>query len=380
MSVSPGRPGLLRAINDKAAFELLLEHGPLSRTRLSILTGLAHPTVTQLLARLETGGLVVPAGIDEGGRGPSAKLYAANARAAYVAGVDVTPHRLSVAIADITGTIVAEHDCATPRRPAERLRSIVEAATAQVGLKVGELRQVVLGTPGALDPRTGRLGYAPHLPGWDLPELDGALTTALGTRVVVENDVNLAALAEMRAGQAKDVEDFVLLWAGEGLGMALVLNGRVRRGATGGAGEVSYMPVAGVPLSREIGRGGHGGFQLSSGAAAVLDLARAHGIAGETAAEAVAQGSDAFLAELATRLATGLASIISVVDPGLVVFSGEIPHAGGEALLARIHEELGELAIAQPRLTLSSVPGNVVRAGAVALALQAARADIFTRG
>ncbi|MFD8499530.1 ROK family protein [Amycolatopsis sp. NPDC059657] len=377
MTVSPGRPGLLRAINDKAAFELLLEHGPLSRTRLSILTGLAHPTVTQLLGRLETGGLVVPAGIDEGGRGPNAKLYAANARAAYVAGIDVTPHRLSVAIADITGTIVAERECPTPNRPAERLRPILEAATAQVGLQVGELRQVMLGTPGAIDPRTGKLGYAPHLDGWDLPDLDGRLTAALGTRVTVENDVNLAAVAEMRAGQAKGVDDFVLLWAGEGLGMALVLNGQVRRGATGGAGEVSYMPVAGVPLSRDVGRGGHGGFQLSSGAAAVLDLAREHGIAGETAAEAVAQGSGKFLDELATRLATGLASIICVVDPGLVVFSGEIPHAGGDDLLARVHSELSDLAIAQPRLALSSVPGNVVRAGAVELALAGARAELF---
>lgn len=377
MTVAPGRPGLLRVINDKAAFELLLDHGPLSRSRLSALTGLAHPTVTQLLGRLEAGGLVVPAGIDEGGRGPSAKLYAANARAAHVAGVDVTPERLSVAIADITGTIVAEHECATPRRPAERLRSILETATARVGLQVGELREVVLGTPGAIDPRTGRLGYAPHLLGWDLPDLAGELGRALGAGVTVENDVNLAAVAEMRMGQAKGIEDFVLLWAGAGLGMALVLDGRVHRGATGGAGEVSYLPVAGAPLSRDVGQGGHGGFQLTSGAAAVLDLARQHGVPGETAAEAVAQGNAGLLAELASRLATGLAAIICVVDPGLVVLSGEIPQAGGEALLERIQGELGEQATAQPRLALSSVPGNVVRAGALASALGAARVGMF---
>ena len=372
-------------MNDRTAFDLLLEQGPLSRTTLAALTGLAHPTVTQLLGRLEADGLVVPAGIREGGRGPSAKLYAANPRIAHVAGVDVTADHISVAIADIAGDVVAEHEIATPRRQGSdgvaRLRSAIEGATARVGLHARDLRHVVIGVPGALNPRTGELLYAPHLRGWHRPDLIGAVRTALGVGVDIENDVNLAAVAEMWTGEARDVDNFVLLWAAEGLGMALVLDGRIRRGASGGAGEIGYLPVPGVPLSREVGSGGHGGFQSLSGADAVLSLARAHGIRGETAADAVARavaiGRTPFLTELATRLATGLAAVASLIDPELVVLGGDVPRAGGELLLELISEELRAIAATRPRLALSSVPGNLVRTGALRAALTTARAGIF---
>lgn len=386
MTITPGRPGLLRAINDRTAFQLLLDHGPLSRARLAALTGLAQPTVTQLLGRLEANGLVVPAGIREGGRGPSAKLYAANPRAAYVAGVDLTPGHMSVAIADITGDVVAEHEVTTSRRPPAdplpRLRAAIEAAASQVGLRAGELHHVVIGAPGAIDPRTGELAYAPHLTGWHRPDLPRAVAGELEVTVDVENDVNLAAVAEMWAGRAKDVDNFVMLWAAEGLGMALVLDGRIRRGASGGAGEISYLPVPGVPLSREVGRGGHGGFQLAAGAAAVLDLAREHGLPGDTAADAVALAVSAgertpFLRELATRLATGLAAVACLIDPELVVLGGDVPKAGGGLLVGMVAAELTELAVTQPELALSSVPGNLVRTGAVRAALTVARARIF---
>lgn len=385
VTTTPGRPRLLRVMNDRTAFELLLDRGPLSRTTLAALTGLAHPTVTQLLGRLEADGLVVPAGIREGGRGPSAKLYAANPRAAHVAGVDVTVDRISVAVADLLGAVVAEYVVGTSRRAGTdgvaRLRSALEGATAQVGLHPAELRHVVVGVPGAINPQTGELLYAQHLHGWHQPDLVGALRSGLGTGVDVENDVNLAAVAEMWLGEAKDVDNFVLLWADEGLGLALVLDGRIRRGATGGAGEISYLPVAGQPLSRDVGRGGQGGFQLTSGAAAVLDLARSHGIEARTAAEAVAwaakEDRTPFLRELATRLATGLTAVVCLIDPELVVLGGDVPRAGGDLLLGLVAEELRELASVQPRLALSSVPGNLVRAGALKAALTIARAGIF---
>jgi len=386
LTAKPGRPGLLRAINDRTAFQLLLDHGPLSRGRLASLTGLAPPTVTQLLGRLEANGLVVPAGIREGGRGPNAKLYSANSRAAYVAGVDLTPWSMSVAIADVTGDVVAEHEIETSRRapldPLPRLRSVIEAAVAQVGLRTTELHHVVIGAPGAIDPRTDELAYAPHLVGWHRPDLPRAVGAELGVTVDIENDVNLAAVAEMWAGQAKDIDNFVMLWAAEGLGMAMVLDGRIWRGASGGAGEISYLPVPGVPLSRQVSGGAHGGFQLTSGAEALLDLGREHGIAGDTAADvvalAVAGGEPTpFLGELATRLATGLAAVACLIDPELIVLGGDVPRAGGELLLELVAAELTELAIVQPALALSSVSGNVVRAGAVRAALTVARARIF---
>src|SRR5437016_456473 len=112
----PGTPSLLRAINDRAALELLLDRGPLSRAEIGTLTGLSKPTASQLLMRLKEAGLVVLEGHREGQRGPSAELYAVNPSAAYVAGLDVTEHRIQVAVADVTGRVLAEHELLTPGR------------------------------------------------------------------------------------------------------------------------------------------------------------------------------------------------------------------------------------------------------------------------
>ena len=111
----PGTPRLLRGMNDRAALDLLLEHGPLSRTRLGELTGLSKPTASQLLARLERAGLVVATGVREGGPGRNAQLYEINPVSAYVAALDVTPTRIVAAVADVSGRVVGRSELRTRR-------------------------------------------------------------------------------------------------------------------------------------------------------------------------------------------------------------------------------------------------------------------------
>ena len=112
----PGTPRLLRGMNDRAALDLLLEHGPLSRTRLGELTGLSKPTASQLLARLERAGLVVATGVSEGGPGRNAQLYEVNPASAYVAALDVTPTRIVAAVADVSGRVVGRSELPHPTR------------------------------------------------------------------------------------------------------------------------------------------------------------------------------------------------------------------------------------------------------------------------
>ncbi len=384
----PGTPSRLRAINDRAALDLLLEHGPLSRTQIGTLTGLSKPTASQLLARLETAGLVVPVGTTTGGPGPNAQLYQVNPAAGYVAGLDVTSSHIRFAVADITGRTLAEYLLPTPGRQAtgtvERVTEGLAETLRQAGLPLGSLSEIVIGTPGALDPATGKLRYAAHLPGWHSPRLLPELQEALGAPVSVENDVNLAAVAEQVLGSAHGSEDFVLLWAEEGIGAAIVIAGRLHRGFTGGAGEVGYMPVPGAPAVRNVRRENSGGFQQLAGAEAVLALAKEHRLPGRTAEAAIAKAlqtpgdGDGFLAVLAHRLATGLAAIVAVIDPELVVLSGGIPTAGGERLRELVQEELTGLAVPRPELRSSTVPGSPVLHGALQRALTAARETVFT--
>ncbi|MFC6595504.1 ROK family transcriptional regulator [Kitasatospora paranensis] len=383
-----GTPSLLRAINDRAALELLLANGPLSRTQIGTLTGLSKPTASQLLARLEAAGLVVPVGTTAGGPGPNAQLYQVNPAAGYVAGLDVSTTHVRIAVADITGTTLAEQQVATKGWPAaatvEKVAAAVAATVRQAGLAEDSLREVVIGVPGALDPSSGKLRYASHLPGWHSPRLVAELEEALGAPVAIENDVNLAAIAEQAFGAAAGCEDFVLLWAEEGIGAAIVIAGRLHRGFTGGAGEVGYMPVPGAPVVHDVRRRNSGGFQELAGADAVLALAAGHGLAAPTAEQAVQLAlttpgaGDDFLAVLAERFATGLAVIVSVVDPELLVLSGGIPAAGGERLRELVQEALASISIPRPEVRFTTVPGSPVLHGALQRALAAAREAAFT--
>src|SRR5215207_10527804 len=110
MASTPGTPRLLRAMNDRAALDLLLSEGPLSRSTLGSLTGLSKPTASQLLSRLENAGLVRASGTSAGRPGPNAQLYEINGDIAHVAGLDVTPARIHAAIADLTGKVVGRYE------------------------------------------------------------------------------------------------------------------------------------------------------------------------------------------------------------------------------------------------------------------------------
>ncbi|MFG2398958.1 ROK family transcriptional regulator [Streptomyces lydicus] len=375
-------------MNDRAALDLLVSQGPLTRTQIGELTGLSKPTASQLLTRLEAAGLVRTTGNVTGRPGPSAQLYEIDPGAAHVAALAVDQLGITAAVADLTGQVLGEERVDTdavgedvPNRTAQLVARAVDGALAKAGLARERLHGAVIGTPGALDPQTGRLRYAPHLPGWHSRALKEELAEVLGTPITIENDVNLAAVAEQHDGAAQDFDDFVLVWADEGVGAAIVLGGQLLRGATGGAGEIGYMPLPGAPLARGGDRSAAqpdagGGFQRLVGSPSVIELAREYGAPDvHTVEEALERGD--VREEVARRLATGLAAVVAVVDPRLVVLSGEVPQAGGEALRALIEEEFTGLALPRPTLRLSDIDGNPILIGALRTALAEARDAVF---
>ncbi len=378
----PGTPRLLRAINDRAALELLLDQGPLTRAQLGELTGLSKVTASQLVERLEERGLVSRVGEQAGGRGPNASLYAVVPTSAYVVGVEIGPEQAVAACADITGAVVGRveqstHDSDDPVGVVHK--AVIEAARSAKA-PITKVRRVVLGTPGLVDPNTGDLSFAFDLPNWQRGLL-GALRDDLKRAVVFENDVNLAAVAEAHAGAAKGVDDFVLLWLGRGVGMAVVLGGRLHRGVSGAAGEIGYVPVAGVPVPR--GGRAKGGFKELAGGDAVRGVARERGFRAPTPQEAVRAAINAgteggpVLDELARRLALGLAAACVVLDPALVVLAGEVGLAGGVALAHRVQQEVAAIAPVSPRVVVSGVAAEPVLHGALLTALDATRDEVF---
>jgi predicted NBD/HSP70 family sugar kinase len=388
-----GSPRLLREINDRAAIDALLRDGPLTRSELEYSIGLSKPATAQLLARLEDEGVVVREGLRGGGRGPRAQLWAVNGAVAHVAAVDLTPRGLDIVIADVSGETLAEHRKAVSARGTNDevvgvFRSAVSTACEVAGLTLADLRHVVVGAPGAVNPRTGHLWLAPHMPGWEGFDMPGRLGEELGVTVTIENDVNLVALEEMTAGHAITTRNFVMVWLDQGIGGAIVMDRRLLRGATGGAGEIDWMYVpdrasvdTGIPPT-----GTRFGDLVSS--PSVVKLAKAHGIAARNGWSAVGKAvqlldseqqeqAEQFMTDLARRVATGVAGLVSVMDPELVLLCGKIGLAGGDTLCRLISTELRSMVVPRTPVAYSALGGDAVRAGALHSALAVVREQVF---
>jgi predicted NBD/HSP70 family sugar kinase len=380
----PGTPRLLRALNDRAALELLLARGPLTRAQLGELTGLSKVTASQLVERLEERGLVTRVGEQAGGRGPNAQLYAVRPGSAHVVGVDVGPDRVIAVCADITGAVIGRVEQSTRDTddPVGVVHNAVVQAAGSAQAQLASVRRVVLGTPGLVDPATGDITFAFNLPRWHRGLL-AALREDLHTPVVFANDVNLAAVAEAQSGAARGVDDFVLVWVGVGVGLAIMLGGRLHHGSSGAAGEIGYLPVPGASIPRDASRRAKPAFGQLAGADAVRAVAREHGFRGASAADAVRAAIAAgtaggpVLDELARRLALGVASTCVVLDPPLVVLAGEVGQAGGGALADRVQHEVAAITLVRPRVVVTELTDEPILQGALRTALDAVRDELF---
>ncbi|MFE0734220.1 ROK family transcriptional regulator [Streptomyces sp. NPDC058855] len=369
-------PSTARAINDRHALRLLQDEGPLTAAQLKTLTGLSRPTVADLVERLRGSGLVHVVG--EAGaerRGPNAKLYGIVADRAHLAALDVRTHSVSVSVADLLGATLAEASAPVGEDggtgPAvEKAVALLERTAKEAG--ADRLHTLTVGAPGLVDPAGGELRDSAKLPAWHR-RLVAVLQERLPARVLVENETNLAAVAELRAGAARDREDFVLLWLGQGVGAAVVLGGRLRRGASGGAGEIGFLPVPGTS-GLPSATGCDGGFHELACLAAVEALALDHGL---DPASALASGHGAFLDALARRLALGAAAVASVLDPGCVVLAGDTGHRGGAALAARVEAELALLSPLRTEVRATALGDTAVLRGALLVSRDAAQDELF---
>ncbi|MFF5211943.1 ROK family protein [Streptosporangium sp. NPDC000396] len=389
---------MLRVLNGRTVLRTLLECDALTSRQLGSVIGLSKTTMSQILAQLQEYGLIVADGVRSENVGRAARLYRINPEIAFVAGLDITPNCISVAIADISGNVISRLACEVHAHSKENVvvhfRDAISAGCRSAGIGIGRLARIVVGIQGAIDPKTGRLGYAKHLPGWHVPHLVDSLTGMLGVPTEVENDVNLLALAELEHGSAIGCDNFALFWAAEGIGVALVLGGQLHRGSTGGAGELGYMPVEGAVKMHEVGADEDYGMQVVAGGPSVLKALRARGFNGDTPGAAVRAAvatlvdspaggrgpADAVeaLNEISGRMLTGLAPLVSIIDPELIVLAGDTLLAGGERLLGMIERDLYRAVIPRPRLLLSSLGNDAIVSGALSRALDLAREEVFS--
>ncbi len=377
---------LVRVVNERAVYEQIRSLRQASASQLVTATGLSKATIGLALGSLERAGLITHVGHRVGQVGRAPRVYEIRPDAGWALAVDIGASWLRLALADLSGEMAARAAQRVRARDAPALAAQVGAlartCTEQAG--VTEVTHTVVGIAGIYEPDEDRIAAAPNLPGWDRPGSVAGLRAELGERLSIDNDVNLATLAEQAHGAGTG--DFVFVSVGTGVGMGIVIRGELYRGSSGRAGEISFLPVAdrGEPQPRaEVRR--HGILETVASAHGVLAAARQAGLAAATAERvfAMARAGDRAAAQVvraeAGHLARALAAVIAVLDPGLIVLGGGV---GGNAdlLLEPIRQRLGELlALNPPPIVVSALGHDAVVLGGLAAGLQRARADVLAQ-
>lgn len=368
----PGVPSLLRELNDSAVLRHIMEVGAVTRSELASHTGLSRVTSSQALSRLQALGVVRMHGTRSGTRGPAAELYELVPTIGTAVGVAVYAEVIRAELCGLDGVPIASVEA--PLGP-DVVASVAEAcrlASEQVGEANGPLLAAALATPGVVDPASGDLLFSYDLSGTEALRM--TLSEAVGVPFVLGNDVHLAALAELTEGVARGELDFVLLWIGRGLGMASVIDGKVRVGSSGAAGEIGYLPVPGVSLPSRVDNVEQGPFQRLVGMEAVLDLVRAEG--GATLPDSF---SESVVTELGRRLALGVAAISTIQDPGLIVLTGETVQRAGLELPEQVAAATALVTPTHPRVERSPLGVLGPVGGARLRAVEEARALVLGR-
>ncbi|MBO2445638.1 ROK family protein [Actinomadura barringtoniae] len=383
---------LLRRRNQRLVLELVRARGAIRRSGLMAATGLAKSTIKEVCDSLiELGHLEEvrdTAGHRAPGR-PAAQLRLA-ASLGVVLGLDVGADKVLAMVADLTGNALA-----TVKRPVlegartrdgvlRQLRSCVGHALAVAGMERTAIAGTVIGTPGAVDPATGRISLAPQIAGWDGTVLSGTLTGEVGGQVAVEREADLSFLAERAHGVAVGLDDGVFVHLGIGIGSSVLINGQIYRGHDGASGEIGYLPLPYGGESPPPGSG-LGPFEWAAGGQAFARLGRetalsANGtrllkLAGNDpnavnarlVCAAAAEGDPASLAlveRLAERIAAGIAATVCVLNPRAVIIGGGLSRAG-DTLVTPITRHLRTMVPAMPEVLVSALGDEAVALGAV---------------
>lgn len=371
----------MRVLNQRAVLGLLRRLGAATRPQIAKDTGLSKPTVGQALADLERHGLVRPIGRTTAGPGRSAVVYEPNPVAGYVLGVDIGRERIRAALADLGGSVVARVDERNRSRSAAALvRTVTDLASrtvADAGIALTDVVVKVIGSPGVIDRRSRQVRHAPQLPGWESLGVVDGLESSLGPVVVVENDANLAALGEHVHGAARDARVFVCATVGTGVGMGIVVDGELFRGARGAAGEVGFLPYG--QSSSDVRRGQ---FEDAASAASVVARARELGLTARSARDVFSQARSGNATALevvrveAERLAFLVAAVAAVIDPELVVLGGGVG-SNVDLMLEPMQAALRSMTPLAPRIVAGSLGDGAVLSGAIAMGLEAARELVF---
>ncbi|MGO1850623.1 ROK family transcriptional regulator [Microbacterium sp.] len=375
--IDAGTSTWLRARNDRAALRLLLQHGQLTRTQLGELSGMSKPTAGQMLTRLERAELVHRVGHVSGSRGPTAVSY--GVRADRLTGVAVSMHAETIQ-AVVVDALDTEHPTVdipvtgVDRSPEQDIRAAIEAASRAAQIDAKTVAVAAVGVQAAVWRDRDGLSLTDTLPGWPAEGARARIEAALHVDVTLENDVNLATMAERASGVAQHASSFALLWLGDGIGVGVDLEGVIHRGASGRAGEIGYLP-----LVEADGPAGRTDTTDLLGGPAVVALLEGEGPARYADRVSDLAADPSAIGILADRVALALDPVLAILDPAMVVLGGPTCRAAGESLSALVASRLSAAAHPELEVQLSDIEVSPVLLGARQVLIEQIRTRLEAR-
>jgi predicted NBD/HSP70 family sugar kinase len=374
---------LVRQASLRAVLQAALRQGPISRAELARTTGLSKQTTSEVVRALEQAGWLRVRGQTQGGIGRSAVTYEVDAASALVLGIDLGGTKIHAALANLMGGIVSERieptDPRGGRFVVDQIGGLTRSLLRETGVPPHALRLGVIGSPGVLRPDTGSIADAPNIPGFDQFDVRAALRDRIGVEVSIENDVNVAAQGERWQGCCRDVPTFAFVALGTGIGMGLVSEGQIVRGARGAAGEIAFLPIGGDPFDPRGYQ--HGTLECAIGSEAIVQRYRGlGGTADHVRAifdllEAGDAAAATILDDVARLLLQTFMAVRAVFDPEIIVLGGSI---GSRRELVDRTRALAARYMADPiRIEASALGSRAAVVGAVGLALTRLHDTLF---
>jgi glucokinase len=392
MSPRAIQPPVMKTMNRLSLLKLIMEHGPISRSGLANLSRLSKPTVSAQVESLIRKRLVSETGAGESGRRGGKKPTHLEFNAAYgcLAVGEIDPLEIRLAVTDLKGSIIAQAQFRTEAQLGAasvtgRLKQALGKLLKQSGRRE-QLCLIAIAAPGRVDVRRGVILEAGNIFNWENVPIADPLGSVFKTPVLVDNVVNLAALAEMDFGAAKGVEDFVLVRHDTGIGCGVVLGGKLHRGSNWAAGEIAHYILDLNQAGKDWTPRGY--LELQVGADRLCErmqrvqafrktLPRFLDGDGELAAlfQGFKHGHAAarkIVTELVLHLGVAIAHVAATYDPSLIVLQGEI----FPPLLEDIEQVVTRAVPWLPRLAVSKLGKDAALRGAIVAARAQAHEEI----
>jgi len=380
------RLNTIRDINRQIVLNYVREREPISRAEIARETELQRSTISAIVEDLTREGLVEEVGIGEstGGRRPT--LLKLRAAGPIAVGVSLTPTCTTIAASDLAGRVIDQQEFLT--NPARTLNQVIEVVR-ELSARYRSIEGVGVSLPGLVDPSTGTALYIPYFPWRDLP-VSEIISSAVGLPVVIDNDANAVALAELWFGrpEVNNARDFILVLVAEGVGTGIIFDGQVYRGQRGAAGEFGHMVIgrhAPVPCSC----GSDDCWEAFSSERAAIaryrKLAQISATGQINLKEVVdralggEENARVALVETARYLGVGISNLIIGFSPEAVVVGGEIARAWDliESALTEAIEHSVRRGLPSARILPSTLGDSPTLRGALSLVLASKFAAAF---